>query len=1380
MPTAKRTRNVNQEDVVIVEGDEEYSTNVSSTVNNNSGTSHNSSAKNQHTSTSKTTKQQQSRSSSHNHSNSNTKSSSASSSNSNSINNNNHSSTLSKQQRLVSEIIDPPRPTLPTSTNKHQFAGISDYHKFHQSQIINLRKKENQLYIRSINELLIDRKYILPHLTQEAINCLRFLLPKAAWYTLERFKDQMIYSEKKANDSQKIQYPPKYLIGIIRKTVCFLMEPILPEKKEEKEKIIEPILKAMKSGVRDSSDTNLMKEMNKFNETVENDFIEVGKPMGMVYKYEYWGESPALIKYLDTEEKKFKFYTHVQNHPLFGSGYLYCEEENPNFNNFYGDIKLRKLRKIIKKKMVSDQPFDNNYIPVFTKCTAYDCKCEFYPFDGNPSVDNPPLCTCGHSRPFHNCIYVNTTCATVCENPNTVVERMLNMGEENSLRTLDIILGKRVGDEERDNSLTDGVAPQKKPNLNGNEDQEDSYNGNSNVISIPRNIQTVDVTSQYISIRLKMEMESKYLHPVSPWTYCPPQFKEDERIMNLTFYQRFMIEQYISKNNFYWEDLFTETNRLRFNSISSKTGSTFVFDLSVLRGKTLTETVQILDAISEKLFDSSNLSSVEITNSRTRVSRKQKTTIKQRRGIRIIDGIETRLRQLVVCMAKVSKSNFELQGPHVDQISRVARQYGEDKILRVSFDEIDQSTISRFLDSGIEMGGRRYEALCYSSSGLRERKYFFIATCGVDIVEPIEIKNVFKWMGDFSKIKIVSKLAARLGQAFSGAVPTIRIEEDQLVEIPDVIRPRPSGSGEFNFTDGCGEISFDFAKEITEKYYPELSYVPSVFQIRCGPLKGVLVANPKLTKRIEYRPSMKKFDIHNPTPSQLTVEVCKLSSHRRNARLNRQFLHVLVGMCKDDESKRILEQYIIQRLRAMLSEAKNSITSREVALRMLKSQLSEDDTNICQQAFYPLMAGYDLDEPFIKMQLHRFRKAQFKFLLEKSQVELPESRTVFGVCDRYNVLKPGQVCISVPTQDNGSYIPIIGKVLVGKNPCVHPGDIRILEAVRRDELLYVHNAIVFSTQGDRPDFHKISGSDLDGDEYWVCWDKDVIELLEEREPGEYPDKTVQENIDCANESLDEIIRKLKDYFVQYESSKTILGKLSNLHCAIADKFGVRSDEAIQLAEKCSEAVDSAKTGLVVQIPTFYEQFKDLPHYMQDEDEDCSSNRTYYKSTTLIGQIHDAVKEYMDEIDKLVNEGLKTTVSIDKTLLLDSRLKYIDTVSEDFENYSNEVKSIEEKLKGQYAAELKSSEYKKLNDKYRCKFLEISDLTYETQLSIEQRLAKASACYDVCYNKAVNKRQLVQSAFLSYPWSVCLYEMCFLMGRILGDDTVCSKLQFKYI
>ncbi|KAL9657637.1 hypothetical protein ABK040_012716 [Willaertia magna] len=581
--------------------------------------------------------------------------------------------------------------------------------------------------------------------------------------------------------------------------------------------------------------------------------------------------------------------------------------------------------------MVADQPFNNNYIPVFTKCTAYDCKCEFYPFDGNPSVDNPPLCTCGHSRPFHNCIYVNTKCAYGCENPKTVVEGMLNKGKENSLRTLDIILGKRVGDEERDNSLTDGATPQKKPNLNGNEDQEDLYNGNSNVISIPRNIQTVDVTSQYFSIRLKMEMESKYLHPVSPWTYCPPQFKEDERIMNLSFFQRFMIEQYISKNNFYWEDLFTETNTLRFNSI--------------------------------------------------------------------------------------------------------------------------------------------------------------------------------------------------IGKNINRDMPTIRIEEDLLVEIPDVIRPRPSGNGEFNFTDGCGEISFDLAKEITEKYYPELSY----------------------------------------------------------------------------------------------------------------------------------------------MQLHRFRKAQFKFLLEKSQVELPESRTVFGVCDRYNVLKPGQVCIR--------------KVLVGKNPCVHPGDIRILEAVRRDELLYIHNAIVFSTQGDRPDFHKISGSDLDGDENW----------------------------------------------------------------------------AIQLAEKCSEAVDSAKTGIVVQIPTF-EKF-DLPHYMKDED--CCSNRTYYISTTLIGQIYDAVKEYMDEIDKLVHEGLKTMVSIDKTLLLDSRLKYIDTVSEDFENYSNEVKLIEEKLKGQYAAELKNSEYKKLNDKYRCKFLEISDLTYETQLSIEQRLAKASACYDVCYNNAINKRQLVEKASLSYPWSVCLYK--FLNG-----------------
>ena len=57
-----------------------------------------------------------------------------------------------------------------------------------------------------------------------------------------------------------------------------------------------------------------------------------------------------------------------------------------------------------------------------------------------------------------------------------------------------------------------------------------------------------------------------------------------------------------------------------------------------------------------------------------------------------------------------------------------------------------------------------------------------------------------------------------------------------------------------------------------------------------------------------------------------------------------------------------------------------------------------------------------------------------------------------------------------------------------KHPCLHPGDIRRLRAVRVDKLeSCARDCIIFSVQGHRPNFHEMAGSDLDGDQYWVYW-----------------------------------------------------------------------------------------------------------------------------------------------------------------------------------------------------------------------------------------------------------------------------------------------------
>lgn len=53
---------------------------------------------------------------------------------------------------------------------------------------------------------------------------------------------------------------------------------------------------------------------------------------------------------------------------------------------------------------------------------------------------------------------------------------------------------------------------------------------------------------------------------------------------------------------------------------------------------------------------------------------------------------------------------------------------------------------------------------------------------------------------------------------------------------------------------------------------------------------------------------------------------------------------------------------------------------------------------------------------------------------------------------------------------------------------MHPGDVRVLTAVKRRELGHLFNVVVFSTKGDRPECNKMAGGDLDGDTYFVAWD----------------------------------------------------------------------------------------------------------------------------------------------------------------------------------------------------------------------------------------------------------------------------------------------------
>ena len=49
-----------------------------------------------------------------------------------------------------------------------------------------------------------------------------------------------------------------------------------------------------------------------------------------------------------------------------------------------------------------------------------------------------------------------------------------------------------------------------------------------------------------------------------------------------------------------------------------------------------------------------------------------------------------------------------------------------------------------------------------------------------------------------------------------------------------------------------------------------------------------------------------------------------------------------------------------------------------------------------------------------------------------------------------------------------------------------------MRAVNVPELRHRYNEVVFSSQGQRPDQHKLSFGDLDGDIYFVTWDEKLV------------------------------------------------------------------------------------------------------------------------------------------------------------------------------------------------------------------------------------------------------------------------------------------------
>jgi RNA-dependent RNA polymerase len=219
-----------------------------------------------------------------------------------------------------------------------------------------------------------------------------------------------------------------------------------------------------------------------------------------------------------------------------------------------------------------------------------------------------------------------------------------------------------------------------------------------------------------------------------------------------------------------------------------------------------------------------------------------------------------------------------------------------------------------------------------------------------------------------------------------------------------------------------------------------------------------------------------------------------------------------------------------------------------------------------------LRAGFKsktLEEPFVLNILKLWRSWSLKLLKEKARISVEKSAFVFGCVDETGTLrghsyaseglktkrldKLPQIFLQLTDPKNCSRMRIIqGVCIVGRNPSLHPGDIRVVLAVENPRLHHLKDVVVFPSTGDRPVANMLSGGDLDGDEFFVIWDRTVIPSTWNHPPMNY------EAVKPTQLDRDVHVDDLKNFFVRYLKND-VLGPIAVAHLAFADRFGPDSD-----------------------------------------------------------------------------------------------------------------------------------------------------------------------------------------------------------------------------
>ncbi|CAF1202197.1 unnamed protein product [Rotaria sordida] len=629
----------------------------------------------------------------------------------------------------------------------------------------------------------------------------------------------------------------------------------------------------------------------------------------------------------------------------------------------------------------------------------------------------------------------------------------------------------------------------------------------------------------------------------------------------------------------------------------------------------------------------------------------------------------------------ITPSTILYEGPYCEEKCAVTREYVQyqDRFLRLTF---------------------RDEA--FSSSQLREHSCWMFASpddrTTVDIIR--------EWMGDFRNVHPIAKLAARLGQSFSTSIKGIQLESHQIKEISDERRSTTEINGihEYCFTDGIGIISLTLAKRLARTMKLPETVCPCAFQIRCGGYKGMVcldvagkINNPNID--VYFRESMNKF-----AAKTLSIDVIRTSLHPTVAYLNRQIILLLSSLGIGDQIFLSLQSDMLKMLKALEG---NFLEACETLKKL---------SNFDENGYHGFLIAYlkhlrEQRDPFVRQLIRVIRTSLVKELRTKAKIFVPNSWSLLGVVDESRTLNYGEVFIQIDSsneqRDESTGKIFRGPVVVTRNPCFHPGDIRKLTAVNVPALHSLKNVIVFPMNGPRAHPAEMSGGDLDGDTFWISRHPDLI-FKENEDPFDYQDQDHEANKMQTTNDVQHMIEDVCNFFGEYIAADN-LGLIANSHLALSDQLedGVRNKNCLQLAKMHSVAVDFAKKG--VNAPHLTKELRpsQYPHFMEKND------KPTYHSKSILGQLHDKIPFYGSDIHIDEEEEIRATSSFPyKSFFIAGDKNYIKDARIIKGEYDRDILRIMRQYGIQNEAEIVSGCLLKFTSKQYAKETKIFDLRNE--------------------------------------------------------------------